>query len=103
VEGLCNLGYYIWVFLLAFRGSFRGIPLRGTSVNLPAGYIGVVLHESIAPLYENEERKFHVVNKFKSLNYWNWDKIPSQNDKIVQALEWIEIAEAVSICFSFQL
>jgi ribonuclease H2 subunit C len=95
VEGLCNLGYYIWVFLLAFRGSFRGIPLRGTSVNLPAGYIGVVLHESIAPLYENEERKFHVVNKFKSLNYWNWDKIPSQNDKIVQALEWIEIAEAL--------
>ncbi|EEZ99790.1 Ribonuclease H2 subunit C-like Protein [Tribolium castaneum] len=77
------------------KASFRGYPLRGKTVELPEGYIGVVLHESIAPVSDKEERKFHVTNKFKTLTYWNWDKAPSKNDKIIQALDWIDVAEAL--------
>ncbi|RZC41835.1 RNase H2 suC domain containing protein [Asbolus verrucosus] len=77
------------------KASFRGYPLRGETIELPQGYVGIVLHERILPPSE-KERKFHVIHNFKSLNYWNWDKAPTKNDKIVQAFEWIDVAEAVS-------
>ncbi|CAH0546180.1 unnamed protein product [Brassicogethes aeneus] len=78
-----------------FTASFRGYPLKGARVELPEGYMGVVLHESIKPETEKEERKFYVVNNFKSFTYWNWGKIPSQADTIRQALDWLEIAEVL--------
>lgn len=34
---------------------------------------------------------------FKDFVYWNWDKKPSKNDNIVKAMDWIDIAEAVSL------
>ncbi|KAJ3662316.1 hypothetical protein Zmor_006671 [Zophobas morio] len=79
----------------SLKASFRGYPLRGQSMSLPTGYVGVVLHESIVPTSDTEDRKFHVINKFKTLRYWNWDKNTGKNDKIVQALEWIDIAEVL--------
>lgn len=75
--------------------SFRGYPLKGKKVDVPEGYVGVVLHESIRPTREKDERKFYVVNKFKDLIYWNWDRIPSKNDAFLKALDWIDIAEAL--------
>jgi len=76
-------------------GSFRGYPLKGKKMELPEGYIGVVLHESIRPTSEKDERKFYLVNKFKDVVYWNWDTIPSKNDAFIKALAWVEIAEVL--------
>ncbi|ENN78342.1 hypothetical protein D910_05313, partial [Dendroctonus ponderosae] len=74
--------------------SFRGYPLRGKNIEVPQGYVGVVLHESIKPSTDKDERKFYVVNRFKEMTYWNWDKIPSKNDPFIKAFDWIDIAEA---------
>lgn len=63
----------------------------------PEGYVGLVLQESVQPMTENDDRKFYVVHDFNSIIYWNWDKVPSKNDAIDQALVWIDIAEAVNI------
>lgn len=81
----------------ALTGSFRGYPLRGKKVEIPKGYLGFVLHESIRPSREKDERKFYVVNNFNKLIFWNWDKVPSDNDSITQALQWVDIAETVCI------
>lgn len=59
----------------------------------------MVLHESIKPSTDKDERKFYVVNRFKDITYWNWDKIPSKNDPFIKAFDWIDIAEAVSFQF----
>ncbi|CAH1113325.1 unnamed protein product [Psylliodes chrysocephalus] len=75
--------------------SFRGYPLKGKPLGLPEGYVGVVLHESVKPETEKCERKFYVTYKFSKIHYWNWDKAPSDNDSIVQALQWMDIAEAL--------
>ncbi|CAG9840404.1 unnamed protein product [Diabrotica balteata] len=75
--------------------SFRGYPLKGKHVNLPEGYLGLVLHESIRPETDKSDRKFYVTNTFSQLTHWNWDKQPSKNDTIIQALDWIDIAEAL--------
>lgn len=67
----------------------------------PEGYVGLVLHESVKPSTDKEDRKFYVVHNFDSMVYWNWDKTPSKNDAIDQALDWIDIAEAVSMRCTF--
>lgn len=77
--------------------SFRGYPLIGKPIDLPKEYLGIVLHETCQPTTIEEERKFFPVHTFKSLTYWNWGKMPSKNDLIIQALDWIDIAEAVGI------
>lgn len=66
----------------------------------PEGYVGMVLHESVKPATENEDRKFYVVHNFDSIVYWNYDKTPSKNDALDQALAWIDIAEAVSVFYN---
>ncbi|XP_050296686.1 uncharacterized protein LOC126736392 isoform X2 [Anthonomus grandis grandis] len=69
--------------------SFRGYPLKGKKLDLSEGYVGLVLHESVKPTREKDERKFHVVNKFNQITYWNWDKIPtsqSNSGRIKEAL-----------------
>ncbi|CAG9763502.1 unnamed protein product [Ceutorhynchus assimilis] len=75
--------------------SFRGYPLKGRKIELPEGYVGVLLHESSRPSREKDERNFYVVNKFKDMVYWNWDKIPSKNDAYLNVLDWIDVAEVL--------
>ncbi|KAK9888392.1 hypothetical protein WA026_000643 [Henosepilachna vigintioctopunctata] len=75
--------------------SFRGHPLLGKEIQIPAGYRGVVLHETMKPATEKEDRKFYVIHTFDKFKYWNWEKAPSKNDPLVQAMDWIDIAEAL--------
>ncbi|XP_057661800.1 ribonuclease H2 subunit C isoform X1 [Diorhabda carinulata] len=77
------------------HASFRGYPLSGKIIDLPDGYVGIVLHESLRPETDKCERKFHVTNKFLKITHWNWDKEPSDNDIITQALQWVDIAEVL--------
>ncbi|XP_065160393.1 uncharacterized protein [Atheta coriaria] len=73
-------------------GSFRGYPLKGQTIEVPKGYKGVIFHESKCM---QKERNLYAVNNFDTITYWNWSKIPSKNDAIMQALDWIDIAEAL--------
>lgn len=75
--------------------SFRGYPLKGKCVELPDGYKGLFLHETLRPCTDKEERKFYASKSFDSITYWNWDKVPSKNDLIYQAMDWIDIAEVL--------
>ncbi|GLH13436.1 hypothetical protein R5R35_002956 [Gryllus longicercus] len=75
--------------------SFRGHPLNGKEINLPTNYKGIVLQERVKPLTEDADRNLHVVNTFKSITYWNWDKIPNHDDAFIAAMDWIDIAEAL--------
>jgi Ribonuclease H2 non-catalytic subunit (Ylr154p-like) len=59
---------------------------------------GIVLKESDLSIDDSDasERKLDVTHKFTELTYWNLDKIPSSDDKIIGAMQWIDIAHAVS-------
>lgn len=88
---------YIYVIFLDLQASFRGHKLNGLKIDVPDNYMGVVLTETTTQITEDQERKFYVTNNFDSFTYWNWDKKATKNDVIHQALEWIDIAEAVRI------
>lgn len=71
--------------------------MDGKKVDIPDGYKGVILHERIKPVTDKDDRNFYITNEFDSFMYWNWDKIPSKNDPLLQTIDdWIDIAEAVS-------
>jgi len=99
------------------KASFRGRPLEGERVELPPGYIGLVLSEEVNSSKSKEdssskskedskvreenssksreERTLTVENKFKSLTQWNLDQAPGLSDKFTQALKWLEISQAI--------
>ncbi|PSN50087.1 Copine-8 [Blattella germanica] len=83
------------------KASFRGYPLIGKLIQLPEGYRGIIVHETMKPLNEEAERNVHVTHSFKSFTYWNWDKVPSKNDAFLSALDWIEISEAKTMSAVF--
>ena len=67
-------------------------------MSVPEGYKGITVSEHKKPDTETEKRNLYVTGKFSTFTYWNYDKVPSDSDAITKALEWIDIAKAVSIC-----
>lgn len=64
-------------------------------MELPEGYKGLVLEERIQRS-DDQERTLFVTKTFNEITYWNWDKTPTQNDVFLSAMDWIDIAKAVS-------
>lgn len=87
---------FIQLYISVLHNSFRGYPLQGKIYNIPEVYEGLILHESNKTLSEDTDRNLHLKGAFNKITYWNWDKVPSKNDAFDQALDWIDIAEAVS-------
>ncbi|KFM59927.1 Ribonuclease H2 subunit C, partial [Stegodyphus mimosarum] len=77
------------------KSSFRGHPLQGQIVQVPNGYKGVVLEENPKFSSSEDKREFKIKGTFEKFTAWNWDKIPSHNDKLIKALQWIDIASAL--------
>uniref|UniRef100_A0A8C5A7Y8 Uncharacterized protein n=1 Tax=Gadus morhua TaxID=8049 RepID=A0A8C5A7Y8_GADMO len=67
--------------------SFRGRGLRGAELSCPQGYTGLVL---------KEDRTVKVSSVFDKLTYWNLETPPNSDDMVVMAMDWPELAEAVS-------
>ncbi|XP_076332938.1 uncharacterized protein LOC143237493 [Tachypleus tridentatus] len=77
------------------KSSFRGRPLHGKEIQLPEGYVGVVVKNVDKIVTDEPDKRFRMTGHFRKLTYWNWDQIPSQNDKFVKAAQWIKIAHAI--------
>lgn len=45
---------------------------------------------------ESKNRNLYCTGTFSQFTYWNYDRIPSKNDAFSAALDWIDIADAVS-------
>ncbi|XP_011494425.1 PREDICTED: ribonuclease H2 subunit C [Ceratosolen solmsi marchali] len=78
-----------------FKSSFRGYPLQGKKISVPKGYMGVTFFEYKKPETDETERNIYATGTFTEFTYWNYDKIPSKNDALISALDWVDIAEAL--------
>jgi len=99
---LCVKCFHCFVYLakivsfgLAQTASFRGHPLIGEKINVNENFTGLVISETKISLTEIEQKPMLVNNTFKQINYWNWDYIPSSNDPVPQAMEWLSLSEVV--------
>uniref|UniRef100_A0A8D2JF21 Uncharacterized protein n=1 Tax=Varanus komodoensis TaxID=61221 RepID=A0A8D2JF21_VARKO len=104
--------------------SFRGRSLKGKEVQLPEGYVGLVLKEdasALSPLEVSslarwgvrpdpqmpltapslpiplQERQVRVKSSFDAVTVWNLERAPDSMDEILMAFDWPKIAEGVSI------
>ncbi|XP_043253222.1 ribonuclease H2 subunit C [Colletes latitarsis] len=78
-----------------YNSSFRGYPLQGKKITIPSGYKGITFLEHKKPEMENMERNLYSTGTFSYFTYWNYDKLPSKNDALAAAIDWIDIAEAL--------
>ncbi|XP_017876794.1 ribonuclease H2 subunit C [Ceratina calcarata] len=78
-----------------YTSSFRGHLIQGKKITPPSGYKGLIFRERQKPDNENMERNFYATSTFSEFTYWNYDKLPSKNDAVVPAIDWIDIAEAL--------
>lgn len=85
------------IFLPELSNAIRGYPLDGCKFSVPESFHGVVFQEMNRPLEENAERTFKVNGVFKDFTYWNYNREPSENDQLKQALQWNDFANAVSL------
>lgn len=60
--------------------------------------LGVVLKEHRRSVMEDDDRSLTISHQFKEFTYWNLDNPPSADDKLKRAMDWIDIAKAVSHC-----
>lgn len=73
----------------SLTASFRGRPLQGRKVGLPDNYEGFVINK------DSKLKERSSMGKFKEFTYWNWDEIPSNEDSVMKALQWINISKAI--------
>lgn len=73
--------------------SLRGRPLQGKQLDVPNGFIGCLVRAKNEG-HEDQE-VLTVSKKFSNLTYWNLDSEPSKDDKIVQAMNWTNIAHSI--------
>ncbi|KAG6804501.1 ribonuclease H2 subunit C [Apis mellifera caucasica] len=78
-----------------YNSSFRGYPLQGKKITIPFGYKGIIFFERKKTDIENIERNLYLTGTFSHFTYWNYDKLPSKNDALRAAIDWIDIAEAL--------
>ncbi|XKL63041.1 hypothetical protein PGB90_005405 [Kerria lacca] len=74
--------------------SFRGRPLYGSEIYIPQNYFGYVIQK---PEQKSSvgTQIFKINQSFKKFTYWNLDRIPSNNDSLRSAFDWLDVAEVV--------
>eukprot|EP00064_Thunnus_orientalis_P011039 superscaffoldBa00001555_g11069 len=103
--------------------SFRGRGLKGQELSCPQGYTGLVLKEINKTGSDQEVNTTNVIchiteaihadqkaclvkyessltvrvsSVFDKVTYWNLETAPNSDDTVVMAMDWPELAEAVS-------
>ena len=77
------------------RTEFRGRPFRGAPLELADGYKGIIAETSLNT--SQDDGSLFIRKEFSNLTYWNWDKTPSGMDTPVKLMDWLELANVVSI------
>lgn len=76
-----------------WRATFRGKPMTGLKVPMPDGYTGLLCHsEDGGGDFVADADRGQVV---KDVMYWNWDRVPTDDDPLLAALCWTRVSEAM--------
>uniref|UniRef100_A0A182K807 Uncharacterized protein n=1 Tax=Anopheles christyi TaxID=43041 RepID=A0A182K807_9DIPT len=79
----------------SLRNALRGYPLNGKETTLPEGYTGVMFQETKKPLSDDDDRTLTFAGAFRNFTYWNYDRLPSRNDPMAKALNWLQLSEVL--------
>lgn len=85
-----------------WHASLRGKPLTGVELDVPHGYVGLLCNRTSS---KAENANSTIIGDLvaddscgdvlKQLMYWNWDRIPSREDPLLSAFDWVRVSEAI--------
>ncbi|XP_037089534.1 ribonuclease H2 subunit C-like [Pollicipes pollicipes] len=70
------------------EGQFRGHPLDGITVEVPAGYEGIVAREEKG----TDGTTYVATERFRRFTTWNWDRQPSSAAPL---WDWLDVANVL--------
>ena len=77
----------------------RGYPLKGIEIKLPENLQGVVFRENEHLKIEDADRELKFGGKFDSFTYWNYDRVPTENDAYKKLQHYLKISNVVSVYY----
>ncbi|XP_025196805.1 uncharacterized protein C12B10.15c [Melanaphis sacchari] len=84
-----------------WHASLRGKPLTGVKLSMPDGYVGVLcVGEDSDATHSTVDDSTATVKSVtgevtQELMYWNWDRIPTREDPLLSAFDWVRVSEAI--------
>jgi ribonuclease H2 subunit C len=65
-------------------------------MQVPENLQGLIFREDDKLQIDDAERVLKCKGKFSKFTYWNYDRIPSENDAYRKSLHFLKVADAVS-------
>lgn len=93
-EGSASVANYFETTVIKEEGrdtleaSFRGRPLKGLEVQLPAGYFGAIIKRENNTVISK-------VGEFNQIFYWKYDAEPFEGDPLPSSLNWFKVSSAL--------
>ncbi|KAL4126869.1 hypothetical protein QTP88_011070 [Uroleucon formosanum] len=82
-----------------WHSSLRGKPLTGVKLSMPDGYVGVLCvgKDDAGNTIDGSTAAVESITGevTERLMYWNWDRIPTREDPLLSALDWMRVSEAI--------
>lgn len=85
-----------------WHASLRGKPLTGVKLDMPEGYVGLLCNRSSGKTENGNSTSTGDLVADEScgdvlaqLTYWNWDRVPSREDPLLSAFDWVRVSEAI--------
>lgn len=85
-----------------WHASLRGKPLSGVQLSMPDGYVGLLCNsvsrnggDETNPGDSSVDLVANDGSVTKQLMYWNWDRVPTHDDPLLAALDWLLVSDAI--------
>lgn len=79
-----------------WHASLRGKPLTGVKLSMPEGYSGLLCKKvKNNDETDHDEDLISDGDVIKQFMYWNWDRIPTREDPLLAAFDWVRVSEAM--------
>lgn len=83
-----------------WHATFRGKPLTGVRLGMPNGYVGVLCNGNNSEGDQNQDYVSDVnltaeCGVTQNMMYWNWDRVPTREDPLLAAFDWVRVSEAM--------
>jgi len=80
-----------------WHASFRGKPLTGVQLGMPDNYVGVLCNGTGDRVEPDDSSDLMADEVTEQLMYWNWDRIPTREDPLLAAFDWVRVSEAMML------
>ena len=78
------------------EATFRGRALKGVDLQLPDGYVGAILQDTVqADVADGESRRWMHRGSVNAITLWKHDEVPHEDEAIFKCMRWTALADII--------